>query len=75
MCCHDCLALWSFPQRVDGRAQPSYYASQPAEKVRQHREQLGKSTQRYGNLHFSPFTPVLPFMSLGVGKMANSLLL
>ncbi|XP_038124443.1 uncharacterized protein C3orf67 homolog isoform X2 [Cyprinodon tularosa] len=44
---NDDPSTWThIQQRVDGRAQPSYYASQPAEKVRQHREQFGKSTQR-----------------------------
>lgn len=56
-CCHDRVLLWSLPQRMDGCAQPPYYASQPAEKVRQHAGRSGESNQRYSSLNLGPFLP------------------
>lgn len=55
MCCHDCVPLWSRPQRVDGCAQASCYVSQPTEKVRHDTDQSGKSNQRYSNLNLCLF--------------------
>lgn len=55
MCCHDCVLLWSGPQRVDGCAQTSCYVSQPTEKVRHDTDQSGKSNQRYSNLNLCLF--------------------